>query len=1165
MKPLDNSTWWSWGLTIFLVVITTAGPVGGRDAAGGRWLSAHFAAAGRMGDAAVLGAEQDQDFNWEGYVSKADCVACFDYAIIQLRDCGFANGAYVFFDDCDIRYENYNFYTESKVRTANLQCNNQSSTQQPDFKKTANMLLSDLRIVVPRTSNFYAASTRDLASGKATVYAIGQCNLNISQRDSSKKRAIIGGVVGGLCFLFLLLAFFLWRLVTKNSSSSQLDKSTGSTALLQGPARYGYDDLRKATNNFSNQNRLGGGVFGELYKGTLKNGDIVAIKKTSMISTSGKININDELKIICDKSRNLSWKQRYEIIYGTTRGLAYLHEQYHVTIIHRDIKPSNILLDNDLQPKIADFGMIRLLPEDKTHLSTKFPRSLESAYVAPEYTIHGQLSEKVDTYSFGIVVLEIISGKRCHNTKDEESVNQSLLDHAWNLYDIGEHLKILDDTLDPSEYEAEEAKKMIEIALMCTQSPVSTRPGMSEVVTLISDKSLDQMPPVSYPPLSRFHLISLNYTNVLSVGTSQPINTTENNTNTPIRSLCGRNPPIILSNFINNRNSTFAEIRRQLSNGIFYARAKSLSEGDSVFGLGQCRNYISTAQCVACFDAGVAALASCLTGNGAYVFFDNCFVRYANYDDFYNNPDVVEDVGVTPLGICGNESASQPTFGQDVNRLLSDIRDATPKTSNFYVASTTQITSDNATVYAIAQCVENINKGICRNCINMAYNSLSNCLPNTEARFINMGCFARYSVTPFFNDNQTIDITNYLKGNSSKVPVIAGAIGGAVLIIIIVLCLLFRRWKKSKKTEEDSLELKGAINYNYEELQLATNNFSEENILGKGGFGQVFKAILQDNNIVAVKKIIVDYARAKAKEEFENEVKLISNVHHRNLLRLLGWSSDGSNLFLVLEYMSNGSLDRFLWGAKRGTLNWKQRYDIIFGIARGLAHLHNEFHVKIIHRDIKSSNILLDHDLQPKIADFGLARFQPEDISHISTKFAGTLGYTAPEYALQGILSDKVDTYSFGIVILEIISGRRCSDMNSDKPSMDYLLEHAWKLYENAKHVMFIDETLDVKGHEQHVMQIIEIALLCTQSPASKRPTMSEVVTMLPNGLSLGKRQLTRPTLIDHNRRVHVGSPKKGNDSQMPKELDAKLKLQSVEVYDKVDKMEKGMNVEMHS
>ncbi|KAK1410565.1 hypothetical protein QVD17_37102 [Tagetes erecta] len=656
---------------------------------------------------------------------------------------------------------------------------------------------------------------------------------------------------------------------------------------------------------------------------------------------------------------------------------------------------------------------------------------------------------------------------------------------------------------------------------------------------------------------------------LINPATSQPINNTENNINTPIRSFCGRNPPIILSNFINNRNSTFTEIRRQISsNGVYYARSQSLSDGDSVFGVVQCRNYLSTAQCLACLDAGVAELDRCITGNGAYISFDNCFLRYANYVDFFNNPDVVEDAGFGPLGICGNQSASEPTFRQDVDGMLSDIRVATPKTSNYYVASTTQITSENTTVFAIAQCVENTNQGICRNCINMAYANLYTCLPSTEARFISMGCFARYSVTPFFSDNQTIYITNLLKEDSSKVPVIAGAVGGACfLIIIIVSWLLFRRWKKSKKAKEDSPELEGAINYNYKDLQLATNNFSQENVLGKGGFGEVFKAILEDQSIVAVKRIEVGYekAKAKVKEEFENEVKLVSNVHHRNLLRLLGWSSEGSNLLLVLEYIPNGSLDRFLWGPRRGTLNWKQRYGIIYGVARGLAHLHNEFHIKIIHRDIKSSNILLDNDFQPKIADFGLARFQPEDKSHISTKFAGTLGYTAPEYALHGILSEKVDTYSFGIVILEIISGRRCTDTNSDEPSMDYLLEHAWKLYENKKQVKFIDETLDVSKHEQHVMQIIEIALLCTQSPVSTRPTMSEVVSMLPNGLSLGNRKLTRPTLIDHDRRIRIASMNKGIHSEMPKERDTKVQLQSVEVYDEVDVMEKGINVDTHS
>ncbi|KAI7741648.1 hypothetical protein M8C21_003656, partial [Ambrosia artemisiifolia] len=317
-------------------------------------------------------------------------------------------------------------------------------------------------------------------------------------------------------------------------------------------------------------------------------------------------------------------------------------------------------------------------------------------------------------------------------------------------------------------------------------------------------------------------------------------------------------------------------------------------------------------------------------------------------------------------------------------------------------------------------------------------------------------------------------------------------------------------------------DLKGTLNYNYKDLLLATNNFSEENILGKGGFGEVFKAIIDDKNVVAVKKLQVKDVRTK--EEFENEVKLISNIHHRNLLRLLGWSSEGSDLFLVLEYMANGSLDRFLWGAKKGTLDWNQRYEIILGIAKGLAHLHSECHVKIIHRDIKSSNILLSDDFKAKIADFGLARFQPEDETHVNTKFAGTLGYAAPEYVLHGALSDKVDTYSFGIVILEIISGQRSTDVNSDRPSMEYLLEHAWKLYEKKIHKTLIDETLDLNQYQQeHAMKITEIALLCTQSPASNRPTMSEVVLMLQENQSLGKTQLTRPNFIhNQDRRIHI-------------------------------------------
>ncbi|KAD5960684.1 hypothetical protein E3N88_12156 [Mikania micrantha] len=293
------------------------------------------------------------------------------------------------------------------------------------------------------------------------------------------------------------------------------------------------------------------------------------------------------------------------------------------------------------------------------------------------------------------------------------------------------------------------------------------------------------------------------------------------------------------------------------------------------------------------------------------------------------------------------------------------------------------------------------------------------------------------------------------------------------------------------------------VYYNYRYLEMATNNFNEENIIGKGGFGEVFKAVLDDKKVVAVKKLRGNYAIAKA--GFENEILLTSQISHRNLMSLLGWSSEGSNLLLVLEYMPNGSLDKFLW-------------------AKGLAHLHKEFHFKIVHRDIKSSNILLDDHFQPKIADFGLAIFQPEDKSHLTYKFAGTLGYTPPEYVLHGLLSDKVDTFSFGIVILEIISGRKCTSRNFDASSTNGVLEYAWKLYETKDLMKLVDETMDVNQYkEEHVMNMIEIALLCTQSPASKRPTMPEVVFMISSDPSFGERQLTRPNFTFNHRRIQIG------------------------------------------
>ncbi|KAL8116963.1 cysteine-rich receptor-like protein kinase 2 [Apium graveolens] len=573
-----------------------------------------------------------------------------------------------------------------------------------------------------------------------------------------------------------------------------------------------------------------------------------------------------------------------------------------------------------------------------------------------------------------------------------------------------------------------------------------------------------------------------------------------------------------LSNFNSNLNKTLGDSRNQLSGNIHFATAFSLD----VFGLAQCRNYLSTADCVACFDAGVDQIKqSCPAYDGAHIVYEGCFLRYEAHN-FFN-----EFTAQDNSGVCStNRSVSQATaFNQVVAGLLPDLVSATPKMNQVFAATTRQVFDGGvtATVYAVAQCVETISKTDCQSCLTVAYNNIQNCPPEADGSAINMRCFMRYSNTSFFADNQITNIAQYLKGggSSKKTAIIGAVVGGLVLLLLILSFFLWKRSRMSKKAGSGNISginnVQGPLIYSYRDLKAATKDFSSEYKVGEGGFGDVYKGIIKNGDIVAVKKLAITSTRVNT--EFESEVRLISNVHHRNIIRLLGCSAKGPEKLLVYEYMENGSLDTFLYGDKRGTLTWKQRVDIIMGTARGLTYIHEQFHVCIIHRDIKSSNVLLDDDFQPKIADFGLARLLPNDQTHLSTRFAGTFGYTAPEYAIHGHLSEKVDTYAYGIMVLEIISGRRCSDMTNEAGT-ESLLQYAWKLYENDMHWKLIDETLDPSEYEvENVKKITEIALKCTQSPVSVRPTMSEVLVLLVNEGSVEQKPSSKPTLVqlDHN------------------------------------------------
>ncbi|KAL8032750.1 hypothetical protein ABFS82_13G117200 [Erythranthe guttata] len=302
--------------------------------------------------------------------------------------------------------------------------------------------------------------------------------------------------------------------------------------------------------------------------------------------------------------------------------------------------------------------------------------------------------------------------------------------------------------------------------------------------------------------------------------------------------------------------------------------------------------------------------------------------------------------------------------------------------------------------------------------------------------------------------------------------------------------------RQSFRDEEDL----GLPLFDFLTVSAATDEFSFSNKIGEGGFGPVYKGVFSSGKEIAVKRLSKDSGQGL--KEFKNEVMLMSKLQHRNLVRLLGCCIQGDERMLIYEYMPNKSLDLFIFNqTKHTSLHWETRFDIIMGIARGLLYLHRDSRLRIIHRDLKASNILLDSEMNPKISDFGLARIFGGDQNQENTKrVMGTYGYMAPEYAVDGLFSVKSDVFSFGVLVLEILSGKKNRGFYHVDHDLN-LLGHAWKLWNEEKPMDFLDgSTVEVKSASaETALRCIQIGLLCVQQRHEDRPTMSNVLVMLEN------------------------------------------------------------------
>ncbi|PWA61040.1 Concanavalin A-like lectin/glucanase superfamily [Artemisia annua] len=890
---------------------------------------------------------------------------------------------------------------------------------------------------------------------------------------------------------------------------------------------------------------LGAGGFGKVYKGTLSNKTEVAVKCVNHdsnqgirefmaeISSMGRLQHKNLVQMkgwcrkrtelllvydympngslntwIFDKPKNvLGWEGRKKVLTDVAEGLSYLHHGWDKVVVHRDIKSSNVLLDLDMRGRLGDFGLAKLYTPGEEPKTTRVVGTL--GYLAPELAMLASPTAASDVYSFGVVVLEVACGRKPIETWQEREEDMVLVDLVREKYLEGKLLDLADGRI-KGEYNAEEMEAVLKLGLSCCHSDPQHRPTMKEVVALLLGEDTTVVPRVMLQesktepsPLAATDFLYNSFTtttNLSLIGDARiepPVIRLSNDSNqwSVGRAFYSEKIPI-LTNFTTNLINFPAKNATSFSTQFVFSILP-----DRVHSLGFGITFVlcnTTEPLDSIGGQYLGPFANNGVGTPAPLLVVKFMGGLGEFNDFYGNHvginlNNVESVASGYWNESGGFVSVDMTNGQNVHvwiefdggRMEINVtiapaglrRPSRPLLSYRNVEIGRYMSSEMYVGFIAAK------------------NSWA------EAQRVLAWSF---SDTGVVRDLSTSGLPVFLarpeRSSGLSTGGKVGVICGAVVFFVCLLSSFYYAWVRYKSKSQDDVAEDWELEfwphrYSYEDLKAATNGFSDKEVLGAGGFGKVYKGTLSNKTEVAVK--CVNHDSKQGIREFMAEISSMGRLQHKNLVQMKGWCRKRNELLLVYDYMPNGSLDTWIFDKPKNVLGWEGRKKVLTDVAEGLSYLHHGWDKVVVHRDIKSSNVLLDLDMRGRLGDFGLAKLYTHGEEPGITRVVGTFGYLAPELAMLASPTAASDVYSFGVVVLEVACGRNPIETWQGREEDMVLVDLVREKYIKGKILDLADGRIKGEYNVEEMEAVLTLGLSCCHSDPQHRPTMKEVVALL--------------------------------------------------------------------